>query len=218
MRADPAAVNHARVEDIGGHDVVDKAATGELVGQIEPREALADIPIFRGSLGRSRSGGVPGKTYLVGERPVIMACRGAAKHEAPVFDGEVRRVASDLCRGGRQEEGADLGTDQPDGAAGLEDRVASGGEALRWARTRITGEHTEVFRRDVQFIGGDLRQRGQNALTEFNLARGDADLSAGLEHDPAVQARIVGETLGEGVAEHRQALARIAAAARLRRG
>jgi hypothetical protein len=53
-----------------------------------------------------------------------VARRNAAKEETPVLDRELRRIASDLCCGGRKKERAYLGADKPEGTAGLEDRIA----------------------------------------------------------------------------------------------
>jgi hypothetical protein len=67
MRADPAAVDHARMEDIRGDKVVDKAPAVQLVGQIEPRQALSHVSVFGRPLGRRGPRRLPGETYFAGE-------------------------------------------------------------------------------------------------------------------------------------------------------
>ena len=100
------------------------------------------------------------------------------------------------------EQLAHLGTGETQRSAAHRDRVAAGGEALRRALACVAGDDAHALRRDVELLGGDLRQRREDTLADLHLAGGDADTPAGLEADPAIEARIVGEALRQSVVAH----------------
>ena len=86
------------------------------------------------------------------------------------------------------EQGAYLGAHLRDGGAGGGDRHAAGGQPLVRAVQGVGGQHPHLG--DVQFVGGQLAQRGEDALAQLHLADPDGDGAVGVDAHPSGQPRV----------------------------
>ena len=115
--------------------------------------------------------------------------------------------AQTIGRGGKKDL-PDLGAGLPDRAARLLDREAARGDAFVRARRRRGADHLHAGDIDIEFVGGDLRQRGDDALPDLHLARRDRHLSIAGEISPMTTVsgsptRLTGNFGGaEGAAGH----------------
>jgi hypothetical protein len=85
--------------------------------------------------------------------------------------------------------------DGADRGAGVLDGPARRRIALARPLDAVSRHHPHLLEAEVEFLGGDLGERGQDALAELDLAGGDAHGAVVLEAQPAVEARIVPEAL-----------------------
>ena len=76
----------------------------------------------------------------------------------------------ELRRGGAEQELARLGAREANRGAALLDRLAAGGHALVGRPGRVAGHHLDPAVVDVELVGGDLGERGRDALAELDLA------------------------------------------------
>ncbi len=82
------------------------------------------------------------------------------------------------------------------GAAVL-DRLAAGGLAFVRRLAGIAGDHLDACEREVEFLGRDLRQRGQDALPELDLAGEDRGAAVRADADPAIKPAVGLQAAGE---------------------
>src|SRR5262249_33871308 len=62
---------------------------------------------------------------------------------------------------------------------------------------RRRGHHPHASERDLELLGDDLRQRGENALAELDLAGKDFDQALGGELEPLRQAPVGAQAAGQ---------------------
>ena len=72
--------------------------------------------------------------------------------------------------GGGKKDLPHFGTDMANRAAGLLHRQAAGGDAFVGTAGRGGADHPHAADVDVEFVGGDLGQRGDDALPDLHLA------------------------------------------------
>ena len=56
----------------------------------------------------------------------------------------------------------------------------------------------QAIERQVEFLGGDLRQRGDDALTEFHLAGAHRRAAIGRDADPGIEHAVAVEATRQG--------------------
>ena len=181
----------AGMQDVLGQDIVHEGGTAQLCRQVDARHAVADDAIGRDGFHRRRSGGRLRQVDLAGNGPVILSGRGAILQELAVDHGEVVAAAVEAKRGALQRLGPHLGADQAHRAARHFDRQRRRRVELVRTVGRVARQHDDAVERQVELLGGDLADGGDDALPHLDLAGGDAHGAVGLETDPAVEPRIV---------------------------
>ena len=131
----------------------------------------------------------------------------AGAQEAAVVDGQSSNGAREAIRDIAKKERPYLGADQANGAARYGNRIAARGESLPRAGRGLARDDPQPGRGDIQLFSGDLRQRGEDALADLDLAGRKPHAARFLEADPCAEQRIV-----------QQALRQAAARTRVRRG
>ena len=186
---------------IARREVVDEGRTADLVGEIEPRQAPPHDAIIRRRLGCCRAARRSGKVDLAGHGPVVLADGAARAQEAAIVDGEGFERARQPVRDTAKEKRAHFGACEANGAARDGDRVAARGETLRRARRRLPRDDAQPLGRHVQLLGGNLRERGEHALADLDLAGRQPHAAALLEADPGREQRIVDRLFGSVVTD-----------------
>jgi hypothetical protein len=181
----------ARVQDILGQDVVDEGRTAQLRRQVEARDAASHHAIGRSGLHRCGPGRHLGKVDLAGDGPVVLPGRRTVLQELPVDHGEIVAAAVETQGSALQRLGPHLGADQTHRAARYFDRERRRRIELVRAVGGVARQHDDTIEGQVELLGGDLADGGDDALPHLDLAGGDAHGAIGLEMDPAVEPRIV---------------------------
>ena len=61
----------------------------------------------------------------------------------------------------------------------------------------VAGDHLDAVERQVELLGRDLGERGQDALAELDLAGEDGRGAVGVDADPAVELAVVLQAAGQ---------------------
>jgi hypothetical protein len=192
------AAEHAGVDHAGKGDVVDEAGAEYLVGKVDAGKAAADHLEIGRAGERGGAARRPREIDRLRERPVIERGRRAVLEEFAVGEADRGGRAVEAERCGFGEERAHLGGGDADRAARRLDGLAAGREPLLGRGVGVAGDDAHALGLDAQLLGGDLDERGEDALAELDLAGREPDAPARLEADPAVEAGIGGEAGGEG--------------------
>src|SRR5262249_47995548 len=83
-----------------------------------------------------------------------------------------------------------LGGYMADGRSGLLDRLAAGGYSLVGACRSGGRKQSHARDVDVELVGSDLGQRGNDALSDLDLARTELDCSIATDAQPLRQPRV----------------------------
>jgi len=213
-RAGPRTAQHARVQQIVRCEVMDEGGARHLVRQIQPRQAPPDDAVVRRRLGRRVGGRRAGKVDVACDRPVVLADVATRAHETAVLDGEGLDRASEPVRDMAKKGRPHLGADEANGGARDRDRIAARGKAFPRTRRSLPGDDAQPRRGDVQLLGRDLRQGGEDALADFDLAGRKPHAARFLEADPGPEQRIVEQALRQVLVGHGHGSAPIEAPAR----
>src|SRR5262249_20667043 len=89
--------------------------------------------------------------------------------------------------GGGQINGTRLRRRVSDGRPRLFYGQAAGGGTFVWARRCGHGDHADAGKIDVELVGRDLRQSGEDALTDLDLAGAQFDKACRIEAQPPRQ-------------------------------
>ena len=127
----------------------------------------------------------------------------AGAQEAAVVDGQSSNGAREAIRDIAKKERPHLGADQANGAARYGNRIAARGESLPRAGRRLARDDPQPRRGDIQLFSGDLRQRGEDALADLDLAGRKPHAARFLEADPCAEQRIVQQTVRQAAARTR---------------
>ena len=65
--------------------------------------------------------------------------------------------------------------------------MAAGGVAFVGGAAGIGGDDLDRLEGNIELFGGDLQERGLDALAEFDLAGEDRDRAVGVDADPGVE-------------------------------
>ena len=152
--------------------------------------------MLRRRFGFCHGGGFALEVQIFGEIP-IGEPRGARADRAIGHTEFIDRDIQLLCGGGEQHA-THLGAGKPQCRAAAFYRQAAGGHTFVGRARGISGHHVDALVSDIQFVGGDLRQRGQNALTDFTLAGVDGDAAVSVDAYPAVEHAVVVQAAGQG--------------------
>ena len=185
FRPQHAAMQHSRQ-----HGIVDEALPRKhLVGNVEPPHRVACQRTLLDRFLRDTRRCIAIQRNLAGQLPIARP-HIAGAGDGTVFDAERVDGGSQSIRCRREKNMPDLRAGVPQCAAGLLDRQAPRGDALIGARRRRGANHPHAGHVDIEFVGGDLRQRGDDALSDLDLAGRDRHLSVRRKLQPRRQSWI----------------------------
>ena len=171
-------------------DIVNVGRARELCGKIETRLAFSNYFVLRKIFKRNISAGFAREADFARERPIARAQVGAGDMDRAVAHLEIRGAHLELARGGLDEELAHLGARGPHRAAAGFHRQAAGGVPLVGGNRGISGHHDDALKRDIELLGGDLRDRRDRTLAKLDLAGEDRHGVARIDAHPALEARV----------------------------
>jgi len=171
--------HHSAVQHPVQREVVHEPRTWrQLVRQVDPRHIGADDPIGRDRLRLCDTGSRAIEQSVVGEFPV---CRGSSIGCGDGAVGDHQLLFGHVPPGGGRPEidQPRLGTGRAQRGAGMLDGQAARRVPLVGTGAGGRSDHPHARDVDVQLLGGDLGQRGEHALPEFDLARVHFDHAGG---------------------------------------
>ena len=189
---------------------------GELARDIAPSRLPTDDAVVRVRLGRDTARGVAREAHLRREIPVAHRQIGARQLEHAVAHVQLLRVDFESKRGLIEEQATHFGAGKPHRGAADLDRLAARGVPLVGCARSVAGNDIQALERHVQFLGGNLRDCGDDALAELHLAAEHGDSAAGFETHPAVQAWVGFQTERQDRRAHRDSFAARRIARRMR--
>ena len=163
---------------------------------------LADDPVGGRGLRRHLGGGFALEVDLRGEFAVgHLAAVGRADHAVR----DLQRVGRDaeLLGGEIDQDRAHLGAGEPQRQPAVLDRLAAGGQALVGRLAGVAGDHREPRERQVELLRRDLRERGQDALAEFDLAGEHRRGAVGVDAEPGIEPAVALQAAGQAAAAGR---------------
>ena len=99
--------------------------------------------------------------------------RPSGADDDAVGDSQLIRSHAEPLGGEIDQDGAHLGACHAQRGAAVLDRLAAGGLALIRGLAGIAGNHLEARERQIELLGRDLRERGEDALPQLDLAGED---------------------------------------------
>ena len=103
----------------------------------------------------------------------------------------------ELGRGEIDQHAADFGAGQAQRRAAVLDRLAAGGLPFVGRIGGIRRIDLHARQRQVEFLGRDLPERGQDALPQLDLAGVDGGVAVAADADPGVEQAVVVEAAGQ---------------------
>ncbi|EEF26440.1 conserved hypothetical protein [Ricinus communis] len=190
--------HHAAEQHAGQAHVLHKGGTArELCRQIDAWNGTTNQPI----VGRLLDGRIA-RHRAIQQRPLaahqVAVAHGAAIRRVDHAGAYAQCVGSDaeLPRRCAHQHRARLRARGLQRRTALFDGLAAVGVALVRATGRVGGENRYAREVDVQLLRGDLRERSQDALPEFGLAREDCHVTPIVDANPAGQSRVFPEADG----------------------
>ena len=189
-RAVVRSAQHAAMQHARQFHVLHEGRAGQLGDDIAARQAAAD------QAGGARAvAGDHGDRHVerdaAGKLPVAHAgTRVGACAEHATFKRELAQIRTE-SRGGRgRKQAAGVGAGHAHRGATDLDRLAARRIPLVRRQAGMAGDDAQLFRGHAEFIRGDLRDRSDDALPQFDLAGKHADGLIRIDRDPLIQARI----------------------------
>ena len=102
-----------------------------------------------------------------------------------------------LWRGELEQDLARLGAGEAQRRAALLDRLAARGLPSFGVRAGVAGDHVDARERHVELFGRDLRERGEDALPELDLAGEHRDRAVGVDAEPGIEHAVAVEAAGQ---------------------
>ena len=169
---------------------------GHLAGDIAAPHVLADHLEFARELRLGARARFALEHVLARQFPVGRLLPGRVADRA-VAHAERGGAHTKLDGGGLEQHLARFGAGEAQGSAAVLDRQAAGGHAFIRRARGVARDHLHPLVIDVEFIGGDLRQRGGDALPEFHLAGEHRDAAIAVDRQPAAEHAIVLQAAGQ---------------------
>ena len=167
----------------------------DLGRQVYPLHVRSHQAMRANRFGASGAAGIDVQQEIVGQAPIA-----ATRHASPVAGGEcavqhLQAGALGGCqpvspRSGVQVNGAGLGADLAQRAAGVLHRHAARRHAFVGSLPGAGTLDADALHRDVEFFGSDLRQRGANALSQIDFPGTHRHLTIGMHAQPLRQAAV----------------------------
>ena len=184
---------------------------GELVRQIHSWHVGAHDAVVRLRFGFRATAGRPVQHGVVGQLPVA-GCRTVATRDLAVLNRQNLFGHSELFRRDRQIQVARFRADFAQRRPGMLDRQTASGHPLVGAEICCRRGHSDTANVDIEFLGGHLGQRGENALAQLDLAGPHLHGAVGVDAQPVSQPRVGRKGRREVFGAH-PAASRISAAA-----
>ena len=119
------------------------------------------------------------------------------RRDDAVGDLQLIRCHAEPLRREVDQNGASLGACHAQSCAAVLDRLAAGGLTLVRRLAGVAGDHPDASERQIDLLGGDLREGGENALPQFDFSREDGRGAVGVDANPAVELAIVLQAPGQ---------------------
>ena len=110
-----------------------------------------------------------------------------------VRDLQRARLNTELLRREIDQDRAHLSASKPQRETGVLDRLAARRHAFVRRLAGVARDHLELGDRQIEFFGGDLRERGQDALPEFDLAGEHGRCVVWIDAEPRIQEAVAVE-------------------------
>jgi len=162
--ANDTRVHHA----VDLHVVNENTLPENLRRQVEAGAVRANGLEIADRLSRNGAGCLDCKVDGAGKRPVVLSGRFAVAIDAAVANGEFAGLAGEHFRRRIEKQCANFGERLPQRHAAKLNRLAAGGIALVRGFFRIARADRDALHRDIEFVGRNLRHRGEHALSEFD--------------------------------------------------
>ena len=177
------------------HVLDESGAAGDLGRDVEARHGFSDDPVARRRLRRCLRRCL---AIEIGHCELAVADLASVRRRDDTVGHRqlIRRHPEPLGRE-LEEDRAHLGAGHAQRRAAVLDRLAAGGLALVRRLAGIAGNHRDAGERQIELLGRDLRERGENALPQLDLAGEDGGGAVGVDADPAVELAIVLQTAGK---------------------
>ena len=178
------------------HILDEGRAAGDFARNVETRDRLADDLMARNRLRRGL-GARFAVEIEIGDQLAIADLASIGRRDDAIGRRQlVRRHAEPL---GREidEERAYLGAGHAQRGAAVLDRLAAGRLAFVRRLAGIAGDHLDACERQVQLLGRDLGEGGENPLPQLDLAGEDGRRAVGVDADPAVELAIALQAAGQ---------------------
>ena len=189
--------DHAGVEEALGPQVLHiDGSAGQLGGNVEPRHGPVDDGVGGRWLQRGAGRGVDvdqrrRDEIAIAEPPPVR------RHDAAGLGVQRFRGQSPARGGLTHEDVSDLGGGGPDGAAAVLHGMAAGRVAFVGRGAGVGRVDRHGGEREVELLGGELRQRRGDPLPELGLAGQHFDPARRFDPDPAVEQRRLLQAAGQ---------------------
>src|SRR6266571_8164665 len=133
----------------------------------------------------------------VGDEVPVSRRFSTRRRASAVAHADRGRRDAELGACGVHQDVARLGAGEPHRGAALLDRLAAGGLALVGSERGIGVHDLDALQIDVELVGGDLGERGADALPQLDLAGENGDRAVRVDAQPRVEHAVVVEAPGE---------------------
>jgi hypothetical protein len=188
--------HHTSEQHPGQPDVLNvRGAARELLRDVPTSHARADEAVRGGGLRRHLRRRLAREIGVTGEVPVrdTAATRGA---DRAITDVQIGDRGAELRRRRREQDRTGFGARESQRGAALLHGEAAGGLALVRRARGVAVDDVDALEIHVELVGGDLRERGADALSELDLAGEDGDASLRIDAQPRVEPPVVVEAAG----------------------
>ncbi len=189
--------HHASVQHAGRPDILHEGdAAGDLGGNVQARDRSSDDAVACRGLRCDLGGGVAlqvglgGKLAITDLAAVGRAGNAVGKHEGIGADAEPPG-------GERGQHRAHLGGGHAQAGTTRLERHAAGGEAFIGGARGVAGDHPDPIEREIELLGRDLGERGEDPLPELDLAGEDRRAAVGIDADPGAEPAIALQAAGQ---------------------
>jgi hypothetical protein len=175
----------------------------DLRGYVEARRVRADDAKLRGTLGLDTRRRFTRQDLPMRQVPIAHLADAVVTADHAVVHRQLVNRNIEASRRFAQQQPTCFRAGMAQRASAVIRRAARGSVAFIGRGERIDRRHANARELDVELLGGNLRERRDDALSDLDLACEDRYRTVGLETHPLVEAPIRLEIAGElGVGGH----------------
>ena len=198
LRAVRRRTHNASEQHAGQFEVLHEARrAGDFVRDVEPRGIGADDGVARGGLGLDSGGRFAAQQLRVRQLPVGDLADTVEAADYSVLDGELVERDVEPLRCFLQQQVTRFGACISDCAAAVVDRAAAGGVAFVRRQRGVACHHAHARQCNIEFLGCDLRHRGDDTLANLDLAGVNRHAPIRIETQPLVEPGVDDEAAGK---------------------